>query len=205
MASFLEQLQTACVMAIIRADSPARAVAAARAVVRGGVQSVEVSFATPHTEDAIAQLRAELPDTLVGAGTVIEPAQLDAAVAAGAQFLMSPHLDLEMVARATERGVPFLPGALTPTEIHTAWRAGAACVKVFPAAQLGPPYLAAIRVPLPHIPLLATGGVTAENLGEWLDAGAVAVGVGGQLVRGSEAEMTAAAERFAGALKRYRG
>jgi len=201
MRSFLERLAGARVVAVIRSDSPAGAVAAAHAVVRGGITSVEVAFSTPRTEEAVAQLRRELPEVLVGAGTVIEPGQLDAACSAGAQFLMSPHLDPDIVAQATERGVPFLPGALTPTEIHAAWRAGAPCVKVFPAAQLGPRYLAAIRVPLPHIPLLATGGVTTANLHEWLDAGAVALGVGGSLVRGSEADMTAAAREFARAIE----
>jgi 2-dehydro-3-deoxyphosphogluconate aldolase/(4S)-4-hydroxy-2-oxoglutarate aldolase len=204
MAPFLDRLRNARVVAIIRSDSPAGAVAAAHAVVRGGVTSVEVAFSTPRTEEAIAELRRALPDVLVGAGTVIEPSQLDAACAAGAQFLLSPHLDPEIVARSVERGVPFLPGALTPTEIHHAFRAGAACVKVFPAAQLGPRYLAAIRVPLPHIPLFATGEVTTSNLHEWLDAGAVALGVGGSLVRGSEADMTAAARDFARAIANYR-
>jgi 2-dehydro-3-deoxyphosphogluconate aldolase/(4S)-4-hydroxy-2-oxoglutarate aldolase len=205
MKAFLDRLETACVVAVIRSKSPADAVAAAHAVVRGGVTGVEVAFSTPQAEVAIAQLRRELPEMLIGAGTVIEPGQLDAACDAGAQFMMSPHFDPEMVARSVDRGVPFLPGAFTPSEIHAAWKAGAACVKVFPAAQLGPKYLAAVRVPLPHIPLLATGGVSANNLHEWLQAGAVALGVGGHLVRGSEAEMEAVAQQFARAIASYRG
>jgi len=204
MESFIDRLRTACVVAIVRSPSPASAVAAARAIVRGGVTSVEVSFSTPRAEEAIATLRRELPGVLVGAGTVIEMGQLDVACAAGAEFLMSPHLDPEIVARSNERGVPFLPGAYTPTEVFMGWKAGAACMKLFPAAELGPKYLAAVRVPLPHIPLLATGGVTPVNLSEWLRAGATAVGVGGQLARGTEADMEAAALRFAAAIARYR-
>jgi 2-dehydro-3-deoxyphosphogluconate aldolase / (4S)-4-hydroxy-2-oxoglutarate aldolase len=117
---------------------------------------------------------------------------------------VSPHTDASLIARAVERGVPFLAGALTPTEVVQAFRAGATCVKLFPGSAVGPSYLKALRGPLPHIPLMPTGGVDEHNLGEWLAAGAVAVGMGGKLVQGSPEAIEAAARRVSVALSHAR-
>ena len=201
--TFTERLRAARIAAVIRTTSAETATEVGRAVVRGGITALEVAFTTPQADLAIARLRHDLPTVLVGAGTVLDEGMLDAACAAGAEFLMSPHLDERLVALARDRGVPFLPGALTPTEIQRAWAAGAACVKVFPSSVFGPSYLAAVRAPLPHIPLLPTGGVSVDNLGEWLAAGALAVGVGGNLVRGTEAEIEETARRFVAARLRF--
>ncbi|MFZ5895678.1 MAG: bifunctional 4-hydroxy-2-oxoglutarate aldolase/2-dehydro-3-deoxy-phosphogluconate aldolase [Myxococcota bacterium] len=202
--SFLEQLKQTGVVAVIRSASADAAVAAAHALVRGGVTGIEVTFSTPGAPDAIARARRELSGALVGAGTVLEPAELDAACEAGAQFLVSPHTDVELITRARERGVPFLAGALTPTEVVQAFRAGASCVKLFPGSAVGPSYVKALRGPLPHIPLMPTGGVDEHNLGEWLAAGAIAVGMGGNLVKGSPENIEAAARRVSVTLSHAR-
>lgn len=193
--SFLEALRAVGVVAVIRAASVDAALAMSHALVRGGVLGIEITFSTPGAAAAIARARRELPAALVGAGTVLDRDELAAACDAGATFLVSPHFDAELVSAARERGAPFLPGALTPTEIVRAHRAGAACVKLFPGSAVGPAYLKALRGPLPHIPLMPTGGVDENNLGEWLAAGAVAVGMGGKLAQGTPGEVEDAARR----------
>jgi len=202
---FLTRLAAVGVVAVIRAASIDAALAVSHALVRGGVTGIEITFSTPGAAEAIARARKELPDALVGAGTVLDAASLAAACDAGASFLVSPHTDEALLAGARERGVPFLPGALTPTEIVRAWRLGAACVKVFPGSAVGPSYLKAIKAPLPHIALMPTGGVDEKNLGEWLKAGAVAVGMGGALATGTPDAIEAAARRASAALLAARG
>lgn len=195
-SKFLGDLRKVGVVAVIRGSSADAAVAMSHALVRGGVLGIEITFSTPNAAEAIARAAKELPNALVGAGTVLKHEDLDAACRAGAKFLVSPHLDESLVAAARERGVPFLPGGLTPTEIVRAFTAGAACVKVFPGSAVGPSYLKAIRGPLPHIPLMPTGGVDEKNIGDWLAAGAVAVGMGGNLAQGTPEEVEAAARRI---------
>src|SRR2546421_5279698 len=152
-------------------------------LVDAGIRSLEVTLNTPGALEAIRRARTRFGEEVsVGAGTVRTVADVEDAVAAGAQFLVSPHTDPALVARARELAVAYLPGALTPTEIVTAWNSGAAAVKLFPARLGGPRYLRDLREPLPDIPIVPTGGVSAENVGEWFAAGAVAVGVGGTLI-----------------------
>jgi len=202
--TFLQQLKEIGVVAVIRAASADAALAASHALVRGGVTGIEITFSTPNAADAIARARRELSGALVGAGTVLEIADLEAACDAGANFLVSPHTDAALIARAVQRGVPFLAGALTPTEVVSAFRAGAACVKLFPGSAVGPSYLKALRGPLPHIPLMPTGGVDEHNLGEWIAAGAIAVGMGGNLVQGTPDAIEAVARRVSVALSHAR-
>jgi 2-dehydro-3-deoxyphosphogluconate aldolase/(4S)-4-hydroxy-2-oxoglutarate aldolase len=201
---FVEKLKEAAVVAVIRAKSADAAVEMSHALVRGGVTGVEVTFSTPNAADAIARVRKELPNALVGAGTVLELAELAAACDAGASFLVSPHFDPALLEKARERNVPYLPGALTPTEIVRAWKAGASCVKLFPGSAVGPGYVKAIRGPLPDVPLMPTGGVDEKNLLEWLKAGVVAVGMGGALATGTPQEIEAASRRIMRVLHAYR-
>ncbi|OLE30532.1 MAG: 2-dehydro-3-deoxyphosphogluconate aldolase [Actinobacteria bacterium 13_1_20CM_3_71_11] len=152
-------------------------------LVDAGIRSLEVTLNTPGALEAIRRARTRFGEEVsVGAGTVRTVADVEDAVAAGAQFLVSPHTDPALGARARELSAAYLPGALTPTEIVTAWNSGAAAVKLFPARLGGPRYLRDLREPLPDIPIVPTGGVSAENVGEWFAAGAVAVGVGGTLI-----------------------
>jgi 2-dehydro-3-deoxyphosphogluconate aldolase/(4S)-4-hydroxy-2-oxoglutarate aldolase len=201
---FLTRLAEVGVVAVIRAASIDAALAVSHALVRGGVLGIEITFSTPGAAEAIARARRELPTALVGAGTVLDQASLRAACDAGASFLVSPHTDETLIAAGRARGVPFLAGALTPTEIVRAWQLGAACVKVFPGSAVGPSYLKAIKAPLPQIALMPTGGVDEKNLGDWLAAGAVAVGMGGSLATGTPEAIEAAARRAIAALQAAR-
>jgi len=129
----------------------------------------------------IAEIRRQVPEVIVGAGTVMSEAEAAAALEGGAQFIVSPHLDEELVCYCTQRAVPVFPGAMTPTEVWRAHQVGATMVKLFPASSLGPDYIRALRGPLPQIDLLVTGGIDAGNVQAFLDAGAKGAAVGGRL------------------------
>jgi 2-dehydro-3-deoxyphosphogluconate aldolase/(4S)-4-hydroxy-2-oxoglutarate aldolase len=159
-------------------------VEAARALTAGGIRILEITLTVPGAMKVIENLRRQFgSEILVGAGTVLDADTAREAIRHGAQFVVSPGLDLGMIECCKESGVPVAPGALTPTEIITAWKAGADLVKIFPAGNLGgAKYIRSIRGPLPQIPLMPTGGVNLNTLREFLDAGVVAVGVGSDLV-----------------------
>ena len=167
-------------------------------LVADGVRVLEVTFdGASAAEDLVAvKQRLHGSDVMVGAGTIVSGERMDAALAAGAQFLVAPTLDLAIVAEAVDRGVPVIPGAYSPTEIALAWDWGATFVKVFPVSSLGPSHVRELRGPLRHIELIATGGVDATTTAAYLEAGCVAVGVGGALVKadraGRQAIITAA-------------
>ena len=179
------------VVGIIRTADAEEAVQAARAVAAGGIDVLEVALTTRDGLEAIRELRAD--GVLLGAGTVLDAATARLACLAGARFLVTPAVLPEVIEAGHAYGVPVLPGAATPTEILAALRAGADLVKVFPAGQLGPGFVRAVRAALPQAPLVPTGGVDAGNAAQWLAAGAVAVGCGGALTRGSLEDMTKAA------------
>jgi 2-dehydro-3-deoxyphosphogluconate aldolase/(4S)-4-hydroxy-2-oxoglutarate aldolase len=181
---FAERLAADRFVAILRAPDADRFVAVGRALYDAGWRAIEVTLTTASALDAIGEVRAELPDdALVGAGTVMTSADVQAVHAAGAQFAVSPVLDLPSVAAADRLGLPFVPGALTPTEIVAAWRAGCPVVKVSPVVSVGgPAYLAQVRAFLPGIPMLPTGGVRPADVPAYFASGAVAVGIGGPLL-----------------------
>jgi len=192
---FLQRLRDARVVAILRSPSADAAVAISHALVEAGLTAIEITFSTPDAARAMARVRAAMPAVLLGAGTVLGPAEIDAACGAGAEFLVSPHFDPGLMATARDRGVPLIPGALTPSEIVAAHQAGAPCVKLFPASLVGPGYLKALSAPLPHIPLMPTGGIHPDNLAQWLEAGGIAVGMGGALTAGDLEQVRATARR----------
>jgi 2-dehydro-3-deoxyphosphogluconate aldolase/(4S)-4-hydroxy-2-oxoglutarate aldolase len=172
------------VIAVIRADSGEQLVNVCRALGAGGVSACEITMTTPGALDAIAKASRELGDAaLVGAGSVLDAATARAAILAGARFIFSPVLNLEVIEMAHRYDCVAVPGALTPTEILTAWSAGADVVKVFPANHFGPQYLKDIHGPLPQVKLTPTGGVDQSTAADWIKAGAVAVGVGSSLVK----------------------
>jgi 2-dehydro-3-deoxyphosphogluconate aldolase/(4S)-4-hydroxy-2-oxoglutarate aldolase len=172
------------IVPVIRAATPELALRAALAVLAGGISIFEITMTVPDAPAVIRQLVAELGDrAVVGAGTVLDAEAARLCLDAGAAFLVSPGLDLATVAAAHARGVPMMPGALTPTEVIAAWKSGAEMVKIFPCGAVGGPrYLRALRGPLPQVKLLPTGGVNAENAAEYIAAGAAALGVGSELV-----------------------
>jgi 2-dehydro-3-deoxyphosphogluconate aldolase/(4S)-4-hydroxy-2-oxoglutarate aldolase len=170
------------IVGIVRTDRPGAAVGVARALIAGGIRAVEVALTTPDALEAIAALSADPGGAVVGAGSVRTVEEARAALAAGARFFVTPATYPDVLAFAAEQGVPVVCGALTPTELDAAQRAGASFVKVFPAGELGPSYLSSVRAPMPELRLVPTGGVTLENVGEWFRHGARAVAVGSALV-----------------------
>jgi 2-dehydro-3-deoxyphosphogluconate aldolase / (4S)-4-hydroxy-2-oxoglutarate aldolase len=180
-AAFLAEIDRTKVMAILRSDDGAALVEPALALFAAGVSLVEISLTTPGACAAIEQLAARKPDgAQIGAGTVLTVSDVADIAAAGAQFVVTPAL-AESVAESVRRGLPVAAGALTPTEVLTAHRAGASVVKIFPASLGGPGYLKALRGPFPDIPLLAVGGVGVTEATQYLQAGARGVGVGSPL------------------------
>ncbi len=179
------QIESAAVVAILRAASDQGLVLACRAMMLGGLKIAEVPLTTPNALQVISQISNELSgQVLIGVGSVLDADSVRRSADAGAQFIVSPTFKPEVLEASHKLGLPCLPGALTPTEILTAWEAGADIVKVFPAHRLGgPAYLRDVLAPLPHIKLMPTGGVRLDTLGDWFDAGAVCLGVGTSLIR----------------------
>jgi 2-dehydro-3-deoxyphosphogluconate aldolase/(4S)-4-hydroxy-2-oxoglutarate aldolase len=204
----LTQLMEGRVVAVVRLDSGEQLVNVAEALKAGGITAIEFTASTPGAIDMIKEAAARFGDgVLLGAGTVLDPETARVAILAGAEFIVTPALNLATIELCKRYGKPIIPGALTPTEILTAWQAGADMVKVFPASAMGPGYLKAVLAPLPQVRLVPTGGVSADNAAEYLKAGAVAVGVGGKLVdkaavaRGDWQAITAEAHRLVAATK----
>jgi 2-dehydro-3-deoxyphosphogluconate aldolase/(4S)-4-hydroxy-2-oxoglutarate aldolase len=199
----MELIQKTGVIAIMRAKSSDQLLAAADAIKAGGVQAIEVTMTTPGALDVIRQATARYgADVLFGAGSVLDPESARAAILAGAQFVVSPTLNLKTIELCHRYAIPVVPGAYTPTEILTAWEAGADMVKVFPASVGGPGYFKAIKAPLPQVKLVPVGGVDLDTTANFIRAGADAVGVGSALVSqklleaGDFATLTERARRF---------
>lgn len=170
-------------IAIVRRDDLSEALAIGRALVGGGITALEYTLTNPEALDTVGRVRAELGEAaLVGAGTVLDARSAHDAISAGAQFLVSPTLEPEVIACGMEQDVPVICGAMTPTEILTAQRLGADLVKVFPARSLGPAYIKDLLAPLPDLRLVPTGGVGLDNCRAFIDAGAYAVGLGSALI-----------------------
>ncbi|HUW35663.1 MAG TPA: bifunctional 4-hydroxy-2-oxoglutarate aldolase/2-dehydro-3-deoxy-phosphogluconate aldolase [Planctomycetota bacterium] len=179
----LARLKELAIAAVVRSDDTAKAIGAVQACIDGGVKAIEITFTVPEPIKTISSVKQQFGDTvLLGAGTVLSVQDAKAAIDAGATFIVSPITDLEVVKFCNANDIAVMPGAMTPTEIYNAWRNGADWVKVFPASQFGPAYFKALKAPLPKIPIMPTGGVSAANAGEWLAAGAEALAVGGELV-----------------------
>jgi len=172
-------------VAVLRTDDPSVLPPIAEALLEGGVAAIEVTMTVPDALDAIEEVKSTVGDNgIVGVGSVTGAQDVLGAVDAGAEFVVSPVFKREIVDTAHEQGVPAIPGALTPSEIQTAHEAGADVVKVFPASTMGKGYLGSVKPPLPHLRLCPTGGVSLDDAGEWIEAGAAMVGVGSALLDG---------------------
>ena len=202
------------IIAIVRGIPSDEVVGLAKALLAGGISCIEVTFDQSSKEKAedtlkaIANIRQALGDQVcVGAGTVMTVEQVDAAAAAGAEYMISPNIKAAVIARTKELDKVSIPGAMTPTEVADAYEMGADIVKMFPAGVLGPAYIKAVKAPLKHIPVAAVGGVNPGNCADFIRAGAVGVGVGGNLVspqlvkEGRFDEITAIAQEYMNALK----
>ncbi len=200
------------VVPVIRASSAKQGMLAVEAVCGGGVTVVEITMTVPGAVELIGELSKSIgSDVLIGAGTVLDAENATRCLDAGAQFLVSPGFDLATVQLANRRSVFMMPGALTPSEVLTAWKAGSDMVKIFPCGNVGgAKYIKALKAPLPQIPMVPTGGVNLTTAAEFIQAGAAALGVGGELVSaaalksGNLAEITDNARKFLTAVREAR-
>lgn len=195
------------VVAVIRASSADAAARIAQACVDGGIQALEITFTVPNAAAVIAGLTERYPATQVaiGAGTVLDAETARTAILAGARFVVSPASDAATAQLCRRYQVAYLPGAATATEIVRALEDGADIVKVFPGEVLGPAFVKAVRGPLPHAPLMPTGGVSLETAAQWIQAGCVALGVGGELTKGDAPAISAKARQLLAAVQKARG
>jgi 2-dehydro-3-deoxyphosphogluconate aldolase/(4S)-4-hydroxy-2-oxoglutarate aldolase len=181
-ADVLARIRQEKVIALIRADGPGSLIDCARALAAGGLSVIELTMTTPGAISVLAQAAKELPHVTFGMGTVLEPATVAEAQAAGAKFIVTPAVRPAVIAASKERGLAILGGALTPTEAYATFELGADVIKVFPAEFFGPAYIKSLKAPFPQINLMPTGGVTPETVGEFLKAGAFATAAGSALV-----------------------
>ena len=178
-----QRIEEIGIIPAIRVSAPDEALFAAEAVWRHGIPIVEVTMTVPGAIEVISQLARQNPGVIAGAGSVPDRETAARCVEAGAQFLTSTGLDLDVVHFAVTQNIVVFPGALTPTEVMAAWKAGPDFIKIFPCAQVGgPAYIKALRGPFPYIPLIASGGVNQQTAGDFIRAGAVALGIGGELI-----------------------
>ena len=211
-ATVTSAIERGGVVAVIRLTDASQLRAVAEALAEGGVRALEVTMTVPRAVSLIEELAGALPpEVIVGAGTVVDAETARQVILAGAQFVVGPVFRPAVVEMCHRYDVAAMPGCFSPTEILAAWETGADIVKVFPATALGPGFFRDVRGPLPHVRMMPTGGVTRENAGEWIRAGAVAIGVGTALVDRAAvaerrfAEITARARHFVGAVQAARG
>jgi len=204
--SVVDRIREIGIVPVIRATSADEALHAVEAIREGGINVLEITMTVPNAIQTIKTLARRIgDDALIGAGTVIDSDTARAFVDAGAQFIVSPALDVPTIETCRILDVPIFPGALTPTEVLTAWKAGADAVKVFPANAVGgATYIKSLKAPLPQIELIPTGGVSLKNIAELIQAGALAVGVGADLVKGDAASITAKAREYVAAVQAAR-
>ncbi len=211
-AVVLNCLQETGLVPVLRAESVEKAMALAVAVAAGGVNVLEVTMTVPGAIEVIGRLVKEQPEMLVGAGTVLDAETARICMLEGAQFVVSPALNLKTIEMCHRYSIAVLPGALTPTEVVTAWEAGADVVKVFPAGAMGgAKYLASLKGPLPQVKMIPTGGVSLASAAEFLRAGAFALGVGSDLVdakamaAGKPEVVTETARKYMQIVREFRG
>jgi 2-dehydro-3-deoxyphosphogluconate aldolase / (4S)-4-hydroxy-2-oxoglutarate aldolase len=211
-SQILQRIREIGVIPVVRASSAEEAIQVVEAINAGGVPLLEITMTVPGAVAVIEQLAKRFGDqAIVGAGTVLDPESAKACIGAGARFIVSPALNLDTIRYCREHDVPIMPGALTPTEVLTAWNAGADMVKVFPAGAVGgASYLKSLKAPLPQIELVPTGGVTLATAADFIRAGAAAIGVGADLVdvkairAGQPEKVTAAARAYVEAVRAAR-
>jgi len=184
----LEKIMNCGIVAVVRAESSEQAFKIADACIAGGVAAIELTFTVPGAADVIRDLsnKYQSGEIIIGAGTVLDAETARIAILAGAQYVVSPSINLETIKLCNRYQIPVMPGAMTIKEVVEAMEAGADIVKIFPGEAFGPSIIKAIKGPLPQAPLMPTGGVSLENVDEWIKVGCVAVGVGGNLTGGAK-------------------
>lgn len=185
------------IVAVIRGKDKQEALRFSKACADGGVNILEITFTVPNAIDVMKSLIEELGNSvLIGAGTVLDEVTARLAIMEGAKFIVSPAFDEKVARLCNLYQIPYMPGCMTPTEITRALEFGVDVIKVFPGSAFGPSYFGALKGPLPYVNLMPTGGVDIDNVDEWIKQGAYAVGVGGQLVKGSSEEIIEKAKKF---------
>lgn len=193
----LKRIEETGVVAVVRAENEERAAEISLACMKGGIDAIEVTFTVPGAHKLIESLCQKFGDELiVGAGTVLDSETARIAILAGAKYIVSPAFDEATAKLCNRYQIPYMPGCMTMAEIIKAMEAGADIIKVFPGSAFGPSFIKAIKGPLPQTVLMPTGGVSLDNVGEWIENGCVAVGVGGSLTKGTPEEMTETAKAF---------
>ena|SRR5690554_1928372 len=198
------------VVAVIRANNSEEAIKISEACIEGGIPAIELTFTVPGAHDVIKTLneRFSHDELILGAGTVLDSETARIAILNGATYIVSPHFNLETAKLCNRYQIPYMPGCLTITEMVTAMEAGCDIVKLFPGSSFGPSYVKAVKGPLPQANIMPTGGVSIDNVGEWIKNGVVAVGVGGELTRpaatGDYAKVAQNARDFVEAVKKAR-
>lgn len=193
----LQRIEKVGIVAVVRAENTEKAKKIALACMAGGVDSIEITFTVPGAQNVIEDLTKEFGNNLlVGAGTVLDSETARIAILAGAKYIVSPAFDLETAKLCNRYQIPYMPGCMTITEMITAMEAGADIIKVFPGSAFGPNIIKAIKGPLPQAVLMPTGGVSLDNVDQWIENGCIAVGVGGNLTKGSSEDMTNTARQF---------
>jgi len=211
-ANTLKKVTDCGVVAVIRANTPEEAVKTSQACVEGGITGIEVTFTVQNAEKAIKELVESYQnsnDVVIGAGTVLDAHTARLAIMAGAQFIVSPCFDKETAKLCNLYQIPYMPGCMTVTEMKQALEYGADIIKLFPGSAFGPDYVKAVKAPLPHVNIMPTGGVSLENIHEWIGNGCAAVGVGGNLVApasvGNFEQVSANARQYVEKVKEARG
>jgi 2-dehydro-3-deoxyphosphogluconate aldolase/(4S)-4-hydroxy-2-oxoglutarate aldolase len=210
--TILQRILEGGIVAVVRSESPERLVQVVEALAEGGVTAAEITFTVPDAIDVIREVRKAMGDSIVlGAGSVLDPETARAALLAGAEYIVGPSTNLDVIRLCRRYGKVVMPGAFTPTEVVTAWEAGADLVKIFPSDLGGPAYLKALRAPLPQVRMMPTGGVDLSTAEAFLKAGACCLGVGSSLVEpkavaeGNFARIRDLARQFREIVRRFRG
>lgn len=192
----LQKIKESKIIAVIRADSSQEAIKLSEACIRGGIKSIELTYTTPNVEEAIVTLTERFPGILIGAGTVLDANTAKMAMQSGAKYIVSPGFDKETSSLCNLYQIPYLPGCMTVTEMMTALSSGCSVIKLFPGGVFGPNSIKQFMAPLPQLSIMPTGGVDLDNIEQWFDNGAVAVGVGSSLLKGSIEQIEDRAKEF---------
>ena len=206
----LMRIEKVGVIAVVRAENEEVAEKISKACIEGGISAIEITFTVPGADKVISSLKNKFSKEklIVGAGTVLDSETARIAILAGAQYIVSPGFDLETVKLCNRYQIPYMAGCMTITEIIRAMEAGTDVIKLFPGSAFGPSMVKDIKAPLPQAPIIPTGGVSLENVDQWIKNGCIAVGVGGKLTEGAKTgnyeEITVIAKKFVGKIKEAR-
>lgn len=202
----LKKLTDIGVVAVVRTDTVQEAIRISKACIQGGVPAIEVTYTVPGATEVIKSLRESIPkeELIIGAGTVLDSETARIAILAGAEYIVSPGFDVETAKLCNKYQIPYMPGCMTITEMVTAMSYGCDIIKLFPGSAFGPDFIKAVKAPLPQINIMPTGGVSIDNIDQWIKNGVVAVGAGGKLASGPSEEITATAKLFVQKVKEAR-